>query len=165
MIKQIVPFSKTGLLERIQSEHHKLEILLAQLDENQMTQPGVVGDWSIKDILAHIAAWEQSMLLWVGETRQGITPRQPSSNHELHGWNHSIYQQNQPRPLAKVLTEFHQSYQKVLQSITDTPEEELSKEIHGAWPEGPLWQGVANNTWGHYKEHAASIRAWMKKNI
>jgi hypothetical protein len=165
MTGPIEPYNKANLLERIQLEHAKFDALLAQLDEIQMTQPGVVGNWSVKDILAHITAWERCMLHWLGETWQGLIPHPPTSQHNLQRWNLAFYQENQPRPLAEVLAEFHQSYQQVLKSIVDTPEEELFKEIHGAWPEGPVWQAVADNTWGHYKEHAASIRAWMKKNI
>jgi len=116
MTGPIEPYRKANLLERIQSEHQKLETLLACLDENRMTQPGLVGAWSIKDILAHIAAWERCMLHWVGETRQGLTPRLPTSKHDLHRWNARFYQENQPRPLAEVLAEFHQSYQEVLKS-------------------------------------------------
>jgi hypothetical protein len=118
-------YSKASLLERIQSEHHKLETLLELLDENQLTEATGVGNWSVKDILAQITAWERCMLRWVVETRQGLTPRLPTSKHDLHHWNVRIYQENQPRPLAEVLAEFHQSYQEVLKSITDTPEEDL----------------------------------------
>ena len=156
-------YDKADLLERIQTEHHKLEILLAQLDENQMVQSGVVGNWSVKDILAHITAWERCMLQWVGETRQGLIPRLPASKHDLHRWNVRFYQENQASPLEEVLAAFDRSYQAVLQNIREAPEEELLKEIHGAWPEGPVWQGIADNTWGHYQEHAASIRRWVKR--
>jgi hypothetical protein len=165
MTGAIEPHPKAGLLERIHAEHASLEALLAQLDEDQMTQPAVVGGWSIKDILAHITAWEKCMLQWMAETRQGLIPRLPASKHDLHRWNVRFYQQNQARSLADVLAEFYRSYQEVLHWIAETPEEELVKEIHGAWPKGPLWQGIADNTWGHYKEHAASIRKWMRKNI
>jgi hypothetical protein len=164
MSVQINAFSKTGLLDRIQVEHHRLEILLDQLDENQMVQPGVAGSWSVKDILAHITAWEQQLLQCLHETLQGLTPDLPANKYALHRWNVRIYEENQFKPLGDVIEMFHQSFQDVLQTIAAASEEELLGEIHGAWPEGPLWQGIADNTWGHYKEHAASIRGWMKKN-
>ena len=155
-------FNKAGFLESIQAEHEKIDALLAQVDEIQMTQSGVAGDWSVKDILAHITAWEQCMLGWLAETRQGLIPRLPASKHDLHRWNVRFYLENQGCPLAEVLSAYRQTYSKVLQSIARMSEEELVNEIHGAWPEGALWQGIADNTWGHYKEHAASIRAWLK---
>jgi hypothetical protein len=158
-------FNKAGLLDRIQVEHHRLEILLAQLDENQMVQPGVAGSWSVKDILAHITAWEQHMLQCLHETLQGLTPVLPANKHALHHWNVRIYEENQFKPLAEVQAAFQQSSQEVFKKIEATSEEELLREIQGAWPEGPLWQGIADNTCAHYKEHAASIRAWIKKNI
>ena len=66
--------SKEKLLENIQLEHQRLEGTLADINEDQMITPGVIEDWTIKDILAHITVWEQRMVKtpWEVETiREG----------------------------------------------------------------------------------------------
>lgn len=49
---------RAGLLTLMQQEQTALENLLTTLDAAQMTQPGVYGELSVKDVLAHIAAWQ-----------------------------------------------------------------------------------------------------------
>ncbi len=56
--------SKVELLKDIQVEHARLDKMLSTLTAEEMIRPGVVGDWSVKDVLAHLAAWEQLLLGW-----------------------------------------------------------------------------------------------------
>ena len=58
------PTSKTDLLAAIDKERPALETLLATLTPAQMAEPGLVGDWSAKDVLAHLFEWEQMVLGW-----------------------------------------------------------------------------------------------------
>lgn len=48
----------------VEQERGALEAQLAQLSDEQNTMPGVVGDWPVKDVLAHLVAWEQMCLGW-----------------------------------------------------------------------------------------------------
>ena len=49
---------KTTLLNTIQTERARFEALIAPLSEAQLCSPTLDGQWSIKDIMAHIAEWE-----------------------------------------------------------------------------------------------------------
>ena len=51
--------NKTKLLNEMHNGYTAFENLLAPLSETQMTTAGVNGEWSIKDILAHLAAWQK----------------------------------------------------------------------------------------------------------
>ena len=53
--------TKVKLIELIVIQRHSLDQTLTRLEESQMTIPGVESDWSVKDILAHISAWERKM--------------------------------------------------------------------------------------------------------
>jgi uncharacterized damage-inducible protein DinB len=55
MVKQT---SKEQLLRDIYTERRWLEKNLFALSAEEMIQPGVNGIWSVKDILAHLVAWE-----------------------------------------------------------------------------------------------------------
>ncbi len=50
---------KTTLLENIQREHNQLVTLLTPLDEVLLCTSTLDGGWSIKDLMAHVSAWEQ----------------------------------------------------------------------------------------------------------
>jgi hypothetical protein len=56
------PLDKTTILAQIKTEHHKLEETLARLTLEQMEQPGVNGEWAVKDVLSHLLEWDR--LAW-----------------------------------------------------------------------------------------------------
>src|SRR5215470_767962 len=68
---------KTTLLNTIQTEYAQFESLIAPLSETQLCTAPFEGEWSIKDIMAHIAVWEQLCTRWLEEFLRGVTP-QPS---------------------------------------------------------------------------------------
>jgi hypothetical protein len=114
MSDRVEQISKSELLNVIRSEHKRLEETLAQLSEDPMTQPGVAGEWSVKDILVHITAWEKRMVRWVGETLRGEVPETPAPGmtwDDLDKLNEQTYLENRNKPLGQVLADFHQSYQ------------------------------------------------------
>lgn len=51
----MIEMTKSELLESIQTGYSLFKELLSQLDENPMTQPSVIGKWTVKDMMAHIA--------------------------------------------------------------------------------------------------------------
>jgi hypothetical protein len=54
--------SKDDVIKKIKSERKLLEKSLSNLTEQEMLLEGVVGEWSFKDILAHLMAWEKLFL-------------------------------------------------------------------------------------------------------
>jgi len=47
------------LLKTLTETRAAWEALLAQIDEEQMFQPGAAGKWSVKDVIAHVT-WGES---------------------------------------------------------------------------------------------------------
>jgi len=39
-----------------------LQDAIAGLTDEQLTTPGVTGHWSVRDLMAHVAAWEEEAL-------------------------------------------------------------------------------------------------------
>jgi uncharacterized damage-inducible protein DinB len=52
------PTTRNELVSRIRSAHMQLEVFLSTLSDAQATQPGAEGQWSVKEVLAHLVAWE-----------------------------------------------------------------------------------------------------------
>jgi len=158
--------SKVKLLHEIQEERQRLENTLAKVSEEQMLVPGVIDEWTVKDVLAHITVWEQRMVSWMagavrGEVVQMLPPGMTWD--DLDEWNEQTYQQQRDRSLEKVLSDFELSYPQALKAVQDISEQELIDPDCFEWREGePLWVMVAANTFWHYKEHDESIRAWLE---
>ena len=157
--------SKKEMLALIHSEWKALWAALKQLSPEQMAQPGVESNWSVKDILAHIMAWEKRMVQWLEESLRGEVPERPApgmSWDDLDRLNEQIYRENRDRALDEVLADFRQSHEESLRVVEAIAEEDLIEPERFEWREGdPIWHMVAGNTWWHYKEHRETISNWL----
>jgi hypothetical protein len=50
------------LLQRLDTAWGAFEQSYAGLSDAQLMKPGVTGDWSVRDILAHVSTWEEEAL-------------------------------------------------------------------------------------------------------
>ena len=69
---------RAELLAELKSEQEAWERLLGEVGEDRMEEPGVGGAWSIKDIVAHLAAWRRRTVGRLEAAARG----QPESAHE-----------------------------------------------------------------------------------
>ncbi len=51
------PESKTELLERMRAGREEWDALIAQIPDSVRTEPALAGGWSVKDLIAHVAAY------------------------------------------------------------------------------------------------------------
>ena len=94
---------KNTVLEHLQTERKNFEAALAQMDSAQIESALVQDGWTVKDILAHISAWERELLRWLEMSACGEPPDIPPPgtwSRYLHQFNARTYQGNRERPLA-----------------------------------------------------------------
>ena len=84
------PQTKAQILTESEKEHIALEKFLAALAPEQMTEPGMLGEWSVKDVLAHLYEWEQMVLGWLITTERGETPAVPAEDISGVNSRHSM---------------------------------------------------------------------------
>jgi hypothetical protein len=155
---------KASILKEIHTSYAALEEILAPLDKTQMTTKGVIDDWSIKDMLAHISSWHHRLLTWLDAAIQNVEPAisGPDSVEEMDALNAQFYQENKSRPLDEVLTDFRTTHQQIMDIIQAMREEDLISPQRFAWTQGsPLWQLIAGDTYEHYQEHRKQIQEWL----
>jgi hypothetical protein len=152
--------TKPMLLKSIQEEHSLLEMTLARLNHSQMLINGVEGEWSVKDILGHISAWERRMISWTGSLLRNEQPEVPLP-WDVDRMNAETYCVVKDKPLADVLEEYRQSYWDSLSLVDNLSEEQLQTSHPDTWPMGLLWTGIAANMNWHYKEHRENIQSWL----
>lgn len=155
---------KATLLDKIRTRQAEFEALLATLNASQLTTPGVNGDWSIKDILAHLVSWQKRTLAYLdAAARQGKPDIEGiSSDAEMDNLNARFYAGNKSRPLADVMTDFKNTYAQVVAAVEALSADDLIEPNRFAWlNDDPLWEQVAGNTYEHIDEHIGSIQAWL----
>jgi hypothetical protein len=126
-----------------------------------MLEAGVVGAWSIKDLLGHMAFWAQEAAKnteLVKAGRQGQIVR-PDTSKAIDRWNAREQRLRAGRSLAEVRYELEESHQRALAALADLPEERLSLNLDG----GTFLELYALDTYDHYREHTDHILAWRKR--
>jgi hypothetical protein len=159
---------KGEMLELISHERWKLETELGELNGRQMIQRGVCGEWSAKDLMAHLAEWEQMFLGWYAAGRRGEAPEAPGpgltwGRPDMARLNDEIFQKHRRRPLAEVLDWFEASYEQILAMMQAVPEADLWKAGRYAWLKTvPLGEFILADTAHHYRWARQLIRKWRR---
>jgi len=159
---------KQNLLDNIQQESQGWEDFLNEVGEERMEQPGATGEWSFKDVVAHISAWRSRTLAYLQAARNDQTP---SSKFWPAGWdedddddieqiNHWIHEENCERSLHDVLNESRQQFRHMRELVRSIPEEELFDPDRFDWMEGRALASILDFNHFH-EEHEPTLRAWL----
>ena len=153
---------KTQLLAEMQAGYDEFEALLAPLNEEQLTTSGVNGDWSIKDNLAHLSAWQRYVLDALQAAQKGVEFSHPWQKMNDDDINEQIYQANKGRPLTEVRSEFRSAYQLLRDRVVMLTAEELNSPYPNRT--SLRWEHVAGNMYEHFREHGGfSQRLWAQQ--
>lgn len=163
MSELMQPADKAALLATIQAGYDQFEALLATLPEDEMTIPGVNDTWSIKDHLAHLAAWQNYQAARLEGILAGVEPPDPLPGHEtVDEINEYFYQQYKDRSLAEVLADFRTSYQRILAATQALSWEALNSPFPWYDNDVPAGAYTLGNTVEHYEEHTGWIQRWLE---
>lgn len=156
--------SKVELLQRIERSWASLDELTAGLTDTQLARSGADG-WSVKDHLAHLAAWNLSLVaLLEGRDREAAlgvwdVPREADPINDLLHRRHLDLVPDEVR--AMELGSRHM----VLQALAVLSDADLSRPYDSFQPNDsapehdlPVLRWIRGNTDEHADEHAGYIR-------
>ena len=153
--------SKALVEERMNQEWAALDMALSGLSDEQMLETGVVSEWSVKDLLGHMAFWAQQAaknteLVKAGRQDEIARPDSPETTDR---WNARERFARADRPLAQVRRELEESHRRALTALADLPDEKLNLDLDG----GTFLELFAVDTYDHYREHIAQVLSWRKR--
>jgi uncharacterized protein (TIGR03083 family) len=136
------------------------DALVAQIPAEQMTRPGAAGDWSVKDVLAHIA-WHENEMLGMLQARALVGSG--LWNLPLDQRNQAIYAQNKDRSLQDVQKEYIQVFARLLPALEKLVDQDLHDPARfpGMPADWEPWQVIASNTYEHYQDHLSGLQTWL----
>ncbi|MBI5285035.1 MAG: ClbS/DfsB family four-helix bundle protein, partial [Chloroflexi bacterium] len=118
---------KNTLLANIGRDRATLDALVAGLNEAQLLEPALEAGWSVKDVLAHIAAWERLCTSWLDAIARDETPERPEVG-DVDATNARFYEQALRTPLGDVMAESGRSYQAIVEAVERLPAADLADE-------------------------------------
>ena len=157
---------RSELLNWLKEENQKWESLLDQIGAARMDLPGVNGDWSMKDVVAHLTGWNRWLVIRLQAALRGepeLAPPWPAnlqSEDEINAW---IYESNRGRSVREVLDESQLVFQQLLSFVEGLPDE---VRIERDWR--LIWFGdqrfPAGEFFDHlHDDHEPDIRAWLSR--
>lgn len=141
---------------RLASIETSWQSFLAALDgipEDRMTEPGAVGEWSVKDVFGHIAFWEGMAIEAVERRVAG----EPDRKVDVQALNDAEAEARRDVPLGAARDEMIRTHERLLataRSIVDRDPTLVAT----------VYDSLKDDTYEHYDEHAADIRAWRGRN-
>lgn len=153
---------KAELLRRLQREHARFEAMLARLTGEQMIEPNVVGNWSIKDVIAHFIAHEQFAL---EELQCALRGERPEVAHYAgDAFNARVVMASRFKSVDDVKSTWDRSYRQVVAAVTALSDADFDPASPVVQALGDSIDGaLGNNSYDHYAEHQAEIEAWLRK--
>lgn len=151
---------KATFMKMLQETRAQWEELLAQIGEERMLQPGATGQWSVKDVIAHMMWGEREIALVMHTHMVAGSELWTLPDDEL---NEIVYQQNRDRPLHEIRSEERQAYADLLAAAQTLSDEDLNDPHRfQKMPEDWVpWRLFAGDSFKHYQDHMPALRTWM----
>ncbi len=150
--------SRDGLLKTLDDEFAGFLDTIDGLSDEQMTNVWY-GEWSVRDILAHIVGWHRLEVAMLERMASGERPWPEGSGHpynEGDAWNARFVEKWHTASPATILEELKASEGAYVAAARLLPEERFreGRTAHRLLREGGI---------DHYRDHAAQIRDWRKR--
>jgi hypothetical protein len=145
------------LLNRLDAAWTALSDSYAGLADSQLVEPGVVDDWSVKDILAHVTTWEAEALEHLPLIIAGGTPARYAAQGGIDAFNARATEDGRRLSLAEVLRRRDEIHARLVDFIRSQPEGTFGGRTRAR-------RRLRLDTYGHYPEHTDAILAWRDEN-
>ncbi len=158
--------SKQALVAAIDIEHDGLCAQLGRIPKSRYHERGVWGDdWTVCDLVAHLAEWQAMFLRWYGEGLQGETPGVPAPGYkwnETPRLNRAIWRKHRQRSFESVRADFDAGHVRMVELAARLPARELLEAGHFAWTGRlPLATFLGANSASHYRFASKILKRWL----
>lgn len=163
---------KPELINWMRGEHREWEELLERIDPTQMDQAGVMGQWSFKDLVAHLTPdGLRSIASLQALQRNEPEPPPPWPAHlqtddEINAW---IYAENHERSVRQILDESQQMFQQLFAAVNELPDNVRIDTVHqGERAHYLVRLGDQSTQPGYifdhfHEDHEQDVDAWLEK--
>lgn len=142
-----------------------LESLQGVADDEKV-RPNAVEKWSIKDLLAHIASWDEEVLRVIQAFAMQPEPRFSyiiSERSDFAGWNSDQIALRKERSLEQVQVEFRNARRDLIQVVEGLTDQVLLRPKMTSWSKVRTGFELLDEMVQHDIEHTRDIRSWRKK--
>jgi len=142
-----------AIINRIEQSYIDIWRLCQDIPVEALIAPVLANGWSVKDTVAHLAAWDRRFaeLLGVAHYSDGPLKAHPV----VDALNLEIYQERRNWSWAEVALDSQESIRALLEAIRILPEERLTDQF--------VLAIIAEETWEHYAQHLHPLQQWRER--
>ncbi len=145
------------LVRRLEKAWSEFRECYTGLSAPALSESGVTGQWSVRDIIAHVTTWEEEALKHLPLLLQGEKlPRYSDKYGGIDAFNARMAAAKRDLSLSQVLQQQHAVHSRLVAFIASVPEQHLGGKTR-------FRHRLRLDTYGHYRKHAAAILRWRAK--
>ncbi len=162
--------TQTDLLEHIQRDWSALNTLLESFTDDEWITLKNTDGWTIKDHVAHLTVWEQSVIAFLTSTprHSGLQISEDLYySEDIDAMNDAIFKNHQHDSLDEVRQRFQITHRQVVNLISPLSDADLALPyVHylpnevGVDDGPPAINVIYGNTAHHYRQHHGWIQAY-----
>ena len=146
------------LLDGLAAARDDFLAALADIDPALQTTPGLVGDWSARDLLAHVGYWAGHAAESLHRAEQGELSEFGRDDLSVDDRNEVVTRVARETDYATVASREEGAYEAFVARLTAVDPESLDdRDADG----DTLEEIIAFDGADHYREHTLDIRAWF----
>jgi uncharacterized damage-inducible protein DinB len=165
--------NRAYLLERLETQRSSWDALVARLSDEQQTLPTTLGDWSVKDLIAHLAYYEGRTARRIRHIIEGepedpldLTFDQMPDDER----NQFIRKHAEADSLRDVRVVARLQFESLLRAVAQLEDADLAgtsprgQTLSVAWglDEPPL-TSIEGETYSHYAEHRPALEGLVDR--
>jgi hypothetical protein len=163
---------KEHILAALREQFDSWEELLAGMDEEQITAPHFDYEWSIKDVMAHLWAWQQISIARMEGGLQDREPDFPKWITELgEDWednadkvNALTFERNHHKPWTEIKRNWKDGFLHFLELGNKLSERDLLDGDRYAWLKGYSLAFILVASYDHHQEHLEKSLTWLQEH-
>lgn len=147
-----------GLLDALDAARDDFLEALGEVDADLVTVPGVMGDWSVRDLVVHVAAWTEHAAAALDLAVAGRGAEFAYSTDETDAMNERILAEGRATSPSGALAREEAAFAALRQRVEALDPELLDLRLgNGDTVEAVIRYDGPD----HYAEHTAHLRSWF----
>ncbi len=152
--------TRAEILKAIKEQHAELLAALEGIPAETLTKRPLVDWWTPKDLMGHIAMWEQVAIKFIADYKQDGIPKMLGIQDDatLDAYNKRGVALRRDLPWGTVRAEFDATLRELVAAVESLSDADLAKPLPDPWGEGAtLERLIAVNSYQHTPEHIAQV--------
>ncbi|MBI4788318.1 MAG: DinB family protein [Chloroflexi bacterium] len=153
--------TRDEILHALEQDRVNLQTAIAEIPDEMLVTRPAIEQWNVKDLLGHIALWQQVAIQFIRDYRASGSPKGLGLKDDaaVDEYNQRGAAFRRDWPLERVRAELDETQRELIAAVQALTDEDLNKPLPAPWDSTTTLEWlIAINSYAHEPEHVAQIR-------